>query len=169
MSFLPIADAAFYKLSDIRPEYLTRRGIRLLLLDIDNTLSPYGTEEPTDEIKAWVSDMKNAGIKLFFVSNNHGERPSIFSEKLDIPYIKSAGKPSRRGALAAMERCACSKNETALVGDQSYTDVLCAKRCGITAILVRPIDLKSPHFAVRYFFELPFRIAAKEKHGRCKR
>ena len=168
MSFSPIADIKFRKLSDIEPGYLAGRGIKLLLLDIDNTVSPYKLNEPTEEIKKWVADMKNGGIKLFFVSNNNGDRPAIFSGKLGVPYIKSAMKPSRRGVLEAMSRCGCTKDETALAGDQSYTDVLCANRSGVTSILVHPISLKNPLLAGRYFFELPVRMLAREKNGKCK-
>ena len=168
MSFSPIADIKFKKLADIEPKYLACRGIKLLLLDIDNTVSPYKKNEPTEEMKKWVKDMKDAGIKLFFVSNNNGDRPAIFSEKLGVPYIKSAMKPSRRGVIKAMERCGCTKKETALVGDQSYTDVLCANRSGVTSILVHPISLKNPLLAVRYVLELPFRALAREKNARCK-
>jgi len=168
MSFWPIADMIFDKLADISPENLRGRGIKLLILDIDNTISPYRINEPSEEIKHWVKKMKSSGIKLFFVSNNHGSRPAVFSEKLGIPYIKAAAKPSRKGVLTAMERCGCTRSETALVGDQSYTDVLCANRSGVTSILVRPISLKNPLLAIRYFFELPFIMAAKEKYRKCK-
>lgn len=162
MNISPVADMAFHKLTDIEPEFLRERGISLLLLDIDNTVSPYGIHEPAAEMKEWVHKMKEGGIELFFVSNNHGDRPGIFSEKLGIPYIKGAGKPSRRGVLQAMEICGKKAEETALCGDQSFTDVLCANRCGFTSILVQPIDLKNPLLAARYFIELPFRKAAKK-------
>lgn len=161
MSFSPVADIAFNKLTDIEPEFLTERGINLLLLDIDNTVSPYSEDEPTGEIIEWVEKMKDSGIKLFFVSNNRGERPELFSQKLGIPYIKKAAKPLKKGTLKALKICGNKREETALCGDQSFTDVLCANRCGLTSILVQPIDIKNPLLAVRYFAELPFRKAAK--------
>ena len=34
-------------------EALQRRGIRLLLADLDNTLVPYGVPLPDEKLKAW--------------------------------------------------------------------------------------------------------------------
>lgn len=163
MSFIPVARFTFEKVTDISPDFLKENGITFLILDLDNTVSPYGVLEPTEEVYSWVKSMKNGGIDLFIVSNSHKERPRIFSEKLDIPYIMKAKKPSRRGVIKAMKMAGKAERETALVGDQSYTDVLCANRSKVTSILVQPISLKNPLLAVRYFFELPFRAAAKKR------
>ena len=38
---------------DIDPAALARRGITLLLADLDNTLVPYGVPEPTEAVRAW--------------------------------------------------------------------------------------------------------------------
>ena len=44
---LPIlAHWAGRSIFDIEPAALARRGIRLLLADLDNTLAPYGEPEP---------------------------------------------------------------------------------------------------------------------------
>lgn len=157
MSFSLLPTLKFHKLSDITPDKLAERGITLLILDLDNTVSPYKVNTPTSEIIAWREKMRSAGITLFIVSNNRGVRPQIFSEKLDIPYIKCACKPSPKGIYAAMEKVGAPKEKTALVGDQIYTDMLAANKAGVTGILVEPIKFTNPLLAVRYFFELPFR------------
>ena len=162
MSFLPIADYKFEKLTAVSPEFLKNAGISLLLLDIDNTVSPYREERPTDEFLVWVKQMRESGIRLFFVSNNKGSRPEIFSAATGIPFIKVARKPSRRGLVRAMEAEKASKRETALAGDQIYTDMLAAKRLGITGILVEPIKFTNPFLAIRYGLEMPFRIFGKK-------
>lgn len=46
------------------------------------------------------------------------------------------GKPQPEMALLAMERCGCTPAETALIGDRVYTDIACAVRAGIDAVLV---------------------------------
>jgi len=81
MSFSPVADFAFRKVTDISVEFLKENGITFLTLDLDNTVSRYGTLEPTEIVKKWVKDLKNGGIELYFVSNSHLERPKVFSEK----------------------------------------------------------------------------------------
>ena len=64
MSFSPIPKYYFDKLTDIKPDFLKEEGISLLLLDLDNTISPYKIHEPTDEIKKWSEEMKAGGITL---------------------------------------------------------------------------------------------------------
>ena len=163
MAFSLLPTLKYNKLTDVSPSDLAGRGIKLLILDLDNTVSPYKINEPTAEVTAWRESMEGAGITLFIVSNNHGERPRIFSEKLKIPYIKRAKKPFTRGIYAAMEAVGAAKSETALAGDQIYTDMLAANFAGITGILVEPIKFSNPLLAVRYFFELPFRHIKKER------
>lgn len=157
MSISPVPDRKFKKVTDIHPKTLRSMGISLLLLDLDNTVSPYKVEAPTDEIRAWADMMKKSGISLYFVSNNKGTRPEVFSKALNIPYVKRAGKPSTRGIVKVLELTGAKREETALCGDQVYTDILAANRAGITGILVEPIKFTNPFLAIRYFFELPFR------------
>ena len=52
---------------------------------------------------------------------------------------------------------------TALVGDQIFTDVLGANIAGIKSILVEPIKFTNPFLALRYFVETPFRKMYKNK------
>ena len=50
LSFLPTY--WFPQLTELRPEFLQERGITLLLLDFDNTMLPYTTDEPARSIIA---------------------------------------------------------------------------------------------------------------------
>ena len=74
---LPIlAHWAGRSIFDIEPAALARRGIRLLLADLDNTLAPYGEPEPTQAVRDWAAALGEQGITLFVLSNNrHPERP----------------------------------------------------------------------------------------------
>lgn len=163
MSISPLPDVKFRRLVDIRPRDMEELGISLLLLDLDNTISPYKVEAPDEETVRWVDMMKEGGIDLYIVSNNKGTRPEVFAEALGIPFIKRAGKPSPRGILEALERTGTDKRATALAGDQVYTDMLAANQAEVTGILVEPIKFTNPFLAIRYFFELPFR---REKRKR---
>ena len=67
-------------------EALQRRGIRLLLADLDNTLVPYGVPLPDEKLKAWRDDLAAHGVTLFVLSNNrHAQRPSTFANGLEVP------------------------------------------------------------------------------------
>lgn len=139
---------------------LERRGIRLLLADLDNTLVPYGVPLPDEGVKAWRDELHAHGVTLFILSNNrHESRPRIFAEGLDVPYIGHAGKPKTPSFVRAMERMGVTKEQTAIIGDQIFTDVLGGNRAGVTTILVKPIRLAgNPGRYVRYAAELPFRL-----------
>ena len=141
-------------------EALQRRGIRLLLADLDNTLVPYGVPLPDEKLKAWRDDLAAHGVTLFVLSNNrHAQRPSTFVNGLEVPYIGHAGKPKTPSFFKAMEQMGVTPQETAIVGDQVFTDVLGGNRAGVTTILVKPIRLAgNPGRYLRYAVEVPFRL-----------
>ena len=128
------------------PEFLLKRNIKALLLDIDNTLAPYELPEPTEEILTWFSALWNAGIKTAFVSNNHGPRVIRFNETIGIPAFPRAKKPLRCGTKQALAELGVSKCEAAIMGDQVFTDVWAGRRIGIKTILVPPIRDKRDIF-----------------------
>lgn len=116
----------------ITGEALQRRGIRLLLADLDNTLAPYGAPVPDERLKAWRDELAEHGVTLFILSNNrHESRPRIFAEALDVPYIGHAGKPKTASFFKAMERMKAAPEQTAIVGDQIFTDILGGSRAGV--------------------------------------
>ena len=141
---LPIlAHWAGRSIFDIEPAALARRGIRLLLADLDNTLAPYGEPEPTQAVRDWAAALGEQGITLFVLSNNrHPERPRRFSQALGVPFLGHAGKPKPGGFRRAMEQMGCTPEQTAILGDQLFTDVWGAKRAGMHTILVKPIHPK---------------------------
>ena len=44
-------------LTDVTPELLRSRNIRLLMLDFDNTIVPYTTDVPTRAMEHWLKNM----------------------------------------------------------------------------------------------------------------
>ena len=56
--------------------------------------------------------------------------------------VFKAGKPGRKNYIKAMEEMGTNPGNTLFVGDQLFTDVWGAKRCGIYSILVKPIHPK---------------------------
>lgn len=160
MSFWPVPDVMKRSIYELPPRLFTNRGIRFLLLDIDNTLAPYTLHEATPRMLGWVRDMEAAGLRLFILSNNKGQRPETFAAALGLPYRKHARKPFPKAAREVMAREGYSPAQTAFIGDQIYTDTLCAKRCGCFAVLVRPIAFSNFWLRLRYWLEFPFRLKA---------
>lgn len=165
MSFIPFPNGFYESVLDIRPEDLRRRGITLLLADLDNTLVPYKTPLPTRELKQWREELAAGGVELFLLSNSRRPgRPKGFADALGIDFIGHAGKPKQGGYRSAMERTGRTVEQTAIVGDQIFTDVLGGTLAGITTILVRPIRLAgNPGRYLRYWVETPFRMVARRR------
>ena len=163
MAFSLLAHWTGGSIYEIDPEALARRGIKLLLADLDNTLVPYGVPEPTGRVRAWEAALRAAGVTLFILSNNrHPQRASRFSAALGVPFIGHAGKPKPASFYKAMKRMNCTRAQTAIVGDQVFTDILGGNNAGIITLLVEPIKLAgNPGRYLRYAAEWPFRIAAK--------
>lgn len=164
MAFSLIADRRVPQIFCLEPKALANGGIKLLLADLDNTLTPYSSELPTAEVLAWKEALAAAGITLFVVSNSRkATRVPNYCGALGIDYVRHAGKPGIRGFMQAMERTGYTPADTLMVGDQIFTDVLGAKRAGIPVVLVEPMELKgNPGRYLRYAAEWPLRLMAKK-------
>lgn len=140
MSFSLIPDEIFDRYGEITPKLLSGRGIRLLLSDLDFTLAAKKTRHPDEPLKTWIAELKAAGIEFMIVSNNRsGLRVTEFCAELGVPYQGHAGKPGTKGLRQAMGRANAGPGETAMLGDKLLTDVLSAKRAGVTALMVEPV------------------------------
>lgn len=163
-SFVP--DIMFEKALDITPGILIEKGIRAVVLDIDNTLVTYGVAEPTDEVIAWIDTLKKAGLGVAIASNNHAPRVELFNRKLGVFATCESKKPFPRAVKAACEHFGVQPNETAVIGDQIFTDIWCARNAGSLAILVKPIPYpENLFFKCKRVLEKPFIRAYCKKHS----
>lgn len=169
MSFPFFPDIILPALTDITPEMLTARGIDFLMLDFDNTIVPYTTDVPTEEMRAWLARMQKSEIGLCVVSNSKRDRVRKFCQTYGLDWITHAKKPFLRGIRECLATYNLSPERTALVGDQIYTDVLGAKSGGLTAILVTAIHNHNILLKLRHVAELPFIGLARLKLARQAR
>ena len=160
-SFLPklITD----ELTDLTPENLKKYGIRLLMLDFDNTIVPYTTNTPTEIMDRWLHDMAASDIQLCVVSNSKRDRVKIFCEGYGIDCITHAKKPFTKGIRECLAKYGIPAAEAALVGDQIYTDTFGANNAGVMPILVRAIDNHNIWLKLRHVAEMPFIFAARKR------
>ena len=163
-----VPDYYFDTVYSVTPEMLKERGVKGIILDIDNTLVPYEIPEPTEEVRAWLEAMWESGIKTAFVSNNHKERVELFNQSLSCPAFYDSGKPLKKSCSRAMEAMGVTKNETAIIGDQVFTDVLAGRISGLnTAILVKPItDKTNLFFRSKRLLEKPVLAAYRRREAR---
>jgi len=124
-------------LAEVSPGHLSSVGIRGVILDLDNTLVPWSESHTRSIEKEWVAECKRQGLRLCILSNTHRmARLEALAREFGVPYIRGA-KPSRRGFRRAMAVLGTLPAETAVIGDQVFTDVLGGNRAGAYTVLIR--------------------------------
>ena len=118
-------DFAVEAVYDLTVPSLQAQGIKAVLVDLDNTLIAWNNPDGTPEMKQWLHDLRDAGIRVIVVSNNTKKRVQRAVEKFGID--------------RAMKEFHYEKNEVVMVGDQLMTDIRAAHRAGIRSILVKPL------------------------------
>lgn len=121
---------------------LKEQGIRGVVFDLDNTLVGWNHPTPHDALVHFLQEFHDQGFRSCIVSNNGTERVQSFAKLLGIPAVHRAQKPRSRGLLQALKILGTAPQETAIVGDQVFTDVLGGNLLGLLTVLVVPIPSK---------------------------
>ena len=125
---------------------LVARGIRVLLLDLDNTLLPRDTNVVPDELKAWAAGLRERGFSVCLVSNNWHERVHHVASELGFDLVDKAIKPLPFAFRQALRLENAKASETCVIGDQLFTDILGGNMLGMRTILVAPLSATDlPH------------------------
>ena len=148
-------------------ETLQKNDIKGLIIDIDNTLVAWDVKQADELSIQWIQRMKEKGIRVCLVSNNTRDRVIKFNEQLKLFAVHSANKPSKRPFLKALKHLETLPHQTAVIGDQVFTDVWGANRLDMFSILVTPISPKEfPLIRIKRFFE---KKVLKEYHAHNKK
>ena len=124
---------------ELSPESLKAKGIEAVITDLDNTLVPWRHYEIMPGVVEWLAALEMAGIKICIASNTiHTERLKQLAETMNIPFVDRVQKPRTGGFLRAMKLMRSTRKNTAVFGDQIFTDVLAGNRLGLHTILLRP-------------------------------
>lgn len=143
-------DIVAASVQDIDPQALRARGIEALLLDLDNTLVMWRSHDLRAEVSAWVERAREAGLRLYIVSNtSSARRVEPVARQLGIPYAVRAAKPALRAFRRAADLLDVPPEKVAVVGDQVFTDVLGGNRAGMLTILVNPINREREFISTR--------------------
>jgi len=132
-------DEYYPSIREVPFDALHARGIRGLIIDIDNTLAPYDVPEPPEAVTRLLRSLEAKGFRICLFSNNGKTRVERFNASLGLLAVYKAGKPKKRGIRKAMSMLTLSAAETALIGDQLFTDIWGGNRCGLRTILLEPI------------------------------
>ena len=163
MSFSLLPRFVAQQLTDLTPEFLQKQGIRLLMLDFDNTIVPYTTNIPTAEMEVWLRHMASSGIQLCVVSNSKRDRVRLFCREYGLACITHAKKPFSKGIKECLARYDIVPAQAALVGDQIFTDTLGGNCAGVKTILVKAIHNHNFWLKARHVLEKPFIFVARKR------
>jgi len=147
------------RIHEIEIRSLWARGIRGVILDLDNTLVPWNQAELPPEIQRWIEMAKIQGLRLCLVSNAfRGARVKQVAERLGLNFVLRAGKPFPWAFRRGLAMLGTAPQQTCAIGDQIFTDMLGANWLGLDTILVTPMTTReSPHTRLIRFLERPLR------------
>ena len=147
----------------INYEKLYEDGIKCLLFDLDNTCVPYVEKTPSKKLKDLFDRLKDMGFKVIIFSNATKKRLEPFKNGLLVDCSYSSRKPSKRKFLKVLKMFKYDLSETAIIGDQLFTDIYGGNRVGIKTILVNPMSDKD------LFVTKLFRILEKGQFNKMKK
>lgn len=142
MRKLLIPDILLDSVHDIDIELLKKRNIKNIIIDIDNTLVSWDTKNPDEKVNALIDKICQNGFKVCILSNSTKKRVDEFNKDFKLPAIGKAMKPRRVSFLKALKLMDGEAKDTAMIGDQIFTDIFGGNRHGMLTILVTPISAK---------------------------
>lgn len=147
-------DLYFTSVHAIDLDDLRRRGVRHLLVDLDNTLLPRDTNVVPDDLREWARLVGREGFSVCLVSNNWHERVKAVADELGFGLVPKALKPLPFAFRKALRVLGGEPGEAAVVGDQVFTDILGGNLAGMTTVLVEPLSTTDlPHTLVLRLIE----------------
>lgn len=144
-------------------QVLIERGVRLLLLDVDNTIVPFKESLPDEDVRLWIQEGRKQGLDFTLVSNAYPRRVEVIAKALDVSYVYMAKKPFPGGVRESLKKNGAGPEEAIMVGDQIFTDVLAARLAGVPSILVDPLT-KSDFFMTKIYRILEFFVKGRLSH-----
>jgi hypothetical protein len=144
---------------------LGERGVRGLILDLDNTLVNWNAEELRPQARSWVEEAKRGGMRVCLVSNAFfGKRVKRVAKELGMACVVRAGKPFPRAFRRGLALLGTEAAETCAIGDQVFTDMLGANWLGLMTALVAPLSAReSLHTRLLRWVERPLRRRWREE------
>ncbi len=136
-------DEIVRRLENIDQQALLDRGIKGLLIDVDNTLVNWRGHHIPKQRVAWLNRAKD-NFAICLLSNSiTARRLRHLGKVLALPYVGRWGwgrKPFGGGYREAMRQTGVAPAETAMIGDQLLTDIFGGNRLGMHTILVHTLS-----------------------------
>jgi hypothetical protein len=134
----PSSNVENLEMIDLKKWY--QRGIRGVLIDLDNTISPWRKNDITGEALDFFQRAAAEKIQVMLFTNAKAERAGQAAANAGIPYFPSATKPLPWRFQKAARSLGLKPNQTLMVGDQIFTDILGGNLAGCVTVLVPPLE-----------------------------
>ena len=158
----------FHTVNDITPAVVRELGLEAIAFDLDNTTVKDATLTTIPGAISWIKELKEAGIKVAIVTNTPHIRAYWFSKTFGVKVNAFSKKPLPHGIIRMSRKLGVDIHKIGMVGDQVFTDVAAANRCGAVPILVDPVENKwfwKNHYKKNRIKEAPIREAFIREHG----
>ena len=130
----------YKSLADVPIEEFAAKGTRGVLVDIDNTLVPYGEYDKIPEQNmAWLKRADAVGVKVILYSNASQWKIDHLRKVSGLDGVPKAYKPSYWRLDKALELVGTTKEHALMIGDQLCTDCLGGNLSGVETVLVEPL------------------------------
>lgn len=124
----------------INYDKLKKKGIKCLLFDLDNTISPAKEVVLCKKTKKLLDKLKK-DFKIIIFSNNFPKRIAKFGIYYGVDASCVCLKPFKYKYKYILKKYNFKKDEVAAIGDQLLTDILGGNKMKILTILVDPMTL----------------------------
>ncbi len=134
MSLQP--DFMISRAEDVSVSFLKEHGIRLVMFDADATLIQAHDNKILPQRVQLIEEISASGIRVMIASNGktHRIETAFGDHKIEAYGYSLKPLPFRLHRHLKGYR----RQEVLLVGDQFFTDILCAKLLGIRSAMVEP-------------------------------
>ena len=125
----------YEKVEDIPYDLIKKENIKLIILDMDNTLID-SNKKYKNTLKNWIKKMSDNNIKLCILSNSpFGDKVKQIAKELNMPYEFNATKPLLKGFKKVIQKHNIKRESILMIGDQIFTDIWGGNRMKFTTIL----------------------------------
>ncbi len=143
----------FSSVNDINLDELKRKGIRSIIVDLDDTLLPRREYKIPLSTYTWIQQAKEKGFKIFIASNGSRLlRIEHVARTLQVDGQGLAFKPLPFAFMKFLSKSGSDVKETAVIGDQLITDILGGNLLNMHTILIDPMSVETSVIRV------PFRV-----------
>ena len=133
-------DLSVERLTEIMMPYWYDKGVRCVLIDLDNTISPWRKSYITEDAYAMIADCRAIGITVVLFTNANAQRACEAAWKAGINYYAKANKPFPFVYRKAISELGFHARQVMTIGDQIFTDVLGGNLAGCVTVLTAPLS-----------------------------